>query len=240
MRAALVLPTPGGPESSAAFTKGDCPLGTLSPAALLRRSSSCHVLSQLTRRLMWSAFPTRCSTDVGRYFSAQRLVESTALLGPSLAVIPRGGAAGGGVCISASSGSGSGCGAVTRIMSSRSSSSIIGVLSSRAFLVLLPSNGAPVLGSRPSRRKLVFPLTEVVTLPPYFFISCSTSSRSSESCVPVTTNVFFARQSGLPTGTRLLPLLGGRSSFMPGNHLRGGGGAGEDDAGSDGDDSACS
>eukprot|EP00967_Tisochrysis_lutea_P064273 scaffold83181_cov25-Tisochrysis_lutea.AAC.8 len=123
------------------------------------------------------------------------------------------------------SGSGSGCAAVTRIMSSRSSSWIICTLSSSALRVLVVSISRPVSESMPRTRKSVLRETDPVTRPPYWTMSACISSRSSESCVPVSTNVLPARQSLAPTGTRLLPLLGGASSFIPAYHLRGAGGA---------------
>ena len=88
---------------------------------------------------------------------------------------------------------------------------------------------------------MVLPETEPVTRPPYLTISASHSGRSSESNVPVMTNVcgpvFPARQPGAPTGSFLLPRFGGAVSRMPGYHFWGGAGAGsgasDDDIGDD-------
>eukprot|EP00967_Tisochrysis_lutea_P064272 scaffold83181_cov25-Tisochrysis_lutea.AAC.7 len=68
MRAALVFPTPGGPESSAAFWKPPAPLAPPPALAVCRFSS--QLLAHCMSRRMWSALPTRWRTSRGRYFSA--------------------------------------------------------------------------------------------------------------------------------------------------------------------------
>ena len=83
----------------------------------------------------------------------------------------------------------------------------------RAHMAL---SGAVLLsGSIPRIRYDVLPLTEPVTRPPYCTISCVISSRSSESCCPVTTNVLPARQPSAPTGSFLQPALAGASRRGP-------------------------